>query len=241
MLLKGAGEVRAAPRPEQAAEMVLVRLAYAAELPSPAEAVEKLKRSDPAAAGATPEASPAPVAAKEDAVADHQDEPAVPDPPRAAQGGAEPALEVVPEPTVQPESATGPPQADPQAFDEVVILAHARDAHILRANLVNHVHLVRFEPGNIEFRPTDKAPPDLANDLSRFLNDNTARRWVVTVSREPGEPTIRQQQDAAEVAVRTEAAKNPLVQAVMKSFPGAKITDVRAVAAPPAEEDEAPE
>ena len=40
MLLKGLGEVRVAPSPLQAAEMILVRLSYASTLPTPAEALE---------------------------------------------------------------------------------------------------------------------------------------------------------------------------------------------------------
>src|SRR5207237_1354702 len=42
MLLKGLEEVQAAPSPIQAAEMVLVRLAYVANLPAPAELVRSL-------------------------------------------------------------------------------------------------------------------------------------------------------------------------------------------------------
>src|SRR6266851_1955818 len=42
MLLKGLEEVQTAPSPIQAAEMVLVRLAYVADLPAPAELVRAL-------------------------------------------------------------------------------------------------------------------------------------------------------------------------------------------------------
>ena len=42
MLLKGHEEVRASPRPPAAADMVLVRLAYAADLPPPGELARRL-------------------------------------------------------------------------------------------------------------------------------------------------------------------------------------------------------
>jgi DNA polymerase-3 subunit gamma/tau len=45
MLLKGLGEVRIAPSPIAAAEMVLIRLGYAANGPSPADLVKKLQAS----------------------------------------------------------------------------------------------------------------------------------------------------------------------------------------------------
>ncbi|MCQ3942150.1 MAG: DNA polymerase III subunit gamma/tau, partial [Alphaproteobacteria bacterium] len=49
MLLKGIGEVEAARRPVAAAEMVLVRIAYAADLPTPDEAIRSLGEGGPAA------------------------------------------------------------------------------------------------------------------------------------------------------------------------------------------------
>jgi DNA polymerase III subunit gamma/tau len=62
MLLKGLGEVRSAPSASQAAEMVLVRIAYAAELPSPADVIASLEKnvSPPAAAAHQPAAAPTP-------------------------------------------------------------------------------------------------------------------------------------------------------------------------------------
>ena len=77
---------------------------------------------------------------------------------------------------------------------------------ILHANLFNNLHLVRFEPGRIEFRPGDHAPSELAHDLSKFLNENTQRRWVVTVSGEAGEPTLRQRDEARAAAAKAKAA-----------------------------------
>ncbi|MCD8563134.1 MAG: hypothetical protein LRY54_03625, partial [Alphaproteobacteria bacterium] len=43
ILLKGIGEVQVAPNPVTAAEMILIRLSYAADLPDPAELIRKLK------------------------------------------------------------------------------------------------------------------------------------------------------------------------------------------------------
>ena len=43
MLLKGLGELQSAPNPVQALEMILIRLAYAADLPAPADLVRALE------------------------------------------------------------------------------------------------------------------------------------------------------------------------------------------------------
>ncbi len=263
MLLKGLGEVRQAPAPLPAAEMILIRLAYAAELPTPAEAVKALdaESAGGAAGGMVADKGPqgpsaGPAAEPSDAVSAATVATTAPGPesasrpesaPQAAVTVATTALEPqsAPRPLTAPQAAAAP---DPASFEDVIRLVEERKELTLKAYLVNNLHLVRFQAGRIEFRPDERAPGDLANRLSRFLNDNTARRWVVTVSREPGADTLSQQKQATEAALRADAASHPLVKAVMETFPGATISEVRPVipeaadpadgAAPAAGEDE---
>ncbi len=54
ILLKGLGEVQSAPVPFDAAEMVIVRLAYSADLPNPADLIRQLQGSGAPAGGGTP-------------------------------------------------------------------------------------------------------------------------------------------------------------------------------------------
>ena len=232
MLLKGLGEVRIAPSPIQAAEMILVRLAYAADLPTPAEAVAALTGKEAPATGsagstAAPpaSASSAPSATSEASVeAPHRTQP---DRPQAvANGGAaSPEAERRPEPAAEAEPE--PAKPDPQSFEAVVELALEHKEMVLHANLFANCHLVNFEPGRIEFRPSEEAPGDLTHNLSRFLNAHTARRWVITVSRKEGAPTLRQREEAADASRKSAAAEHPLVRSVMEAFPGARIEAVR--------------
>lgn len=115
----------------------------------------------------------------------------------------------------------------PQNFDEVVALFDQRREAVLRAHLVTHLHLVRFEPGRIEFRPEPAAPRDLANRLGALLGEWTGTRWMVAVSEAEGEPTLRQQQERHQSELRNEVTRHPLVRAVMETFPGATISAVR--------------
>jgi DNA polymerase-3 subunit gamma/tau len=115
----------------------------------------------------------------------------------------------------------------PQSFAEVVALFDKRRAALIRAHLWSHLHLVQFEPGRIEFRPAPGAPRDLANRLSQLLGEWTGTRWVVSVSGAEGEPTLREQQEQRERALRSEVAAHPLVRAVLETFPGATISAVR--------------
>ncbi|MBI1180851.1 MAG: DNA polymerase III subunit gamma/tau [Alphaproteobacteria bacterium] len=222
MLLKGLEETRAAPSPMGAAEMALIRLAYAADLPSPADLVRKLQQGGAAAAGSPAAASPpggAPARAE------------------AARGGAsggagraQPSAAPRPEPSPAPQ-ASGLPQ--PRSFEDVVALARDNREGVLEAHLTDSVHLVRFQPGRIELRPGDRAPPDLIGRLGQRLSEWTGERWVVTVSREAGEPTLREQKEAAQRRLQTEVEAHPLVQAALRVFPGAQVTAI--IDAAPAE------
>jgi DNA polymerase III subunit gamma/tau len=217
MLLKGLEEVQAAPSPIQAAEMVLVRLAYVADLPAPAELVRSLVAS-PASSG------PAGVEAAAT--------------PRASRAVAAPAVAPVPQPETPAPPASAAHDPMPQSFAEVVALFDKRREAVLRSHLLSHLHLVRFEPGHIEFRPATGAPRDLANRLGQLLSEWTGTRWLVAISEAEGEPTLREQGETRERDVRNEVAGHPLVQAVLETFPGATIAAIRERFAPADIEEE---
>ena len=89
------------------------------------------------------------------------------------------------------------------------------------------MHEVRCEPGLIEFRPEPKAPTDLAARLSDLLSQWTGRRWIASVSSDAGKPTLIEQKAARGDELRVQAENDPLVQAILKTFPGAKLETVR--------------
>ncbi len=232
MLLKGLGEARLAPSPRQAAEMVLVRLAHAAELPTPAEALARLApgesrpvetNAEPARPSTPPRANRAQPESTESRTPESG--PAIP-----AAASAPAVKEERPAPPEEETSADEVPPG-PTSFREVVDLVLERKEMILHTNLTANLHLIDFEAGRIVFRPADHAPTDLAHQLSRFLNEVTSRRWTVTVSNETGDPTLKQQAEAEAAARLSEAQRHPLIQEVMETFPGAKVETVRPAAA----------
>ncbi len=214
MLLKGRREVDQAPSAIQAAEMVLVRLAYAASLPSPEDALKKL--AETSADSQAPAPSPAPGA------------PGLGGPAQAPVPRAALHAGPVPEPLPDsvPRAAAKPAPPD---FAAVAALADERKEGRLLADLVNNVHLIAFEPGRIEFRPAPRAPDDLAGRLAAFLMEETGMRWMVSVGNGQGLPTIAETRLAAKDAEKAEAAGHPMVRAVMDSFPGATLDEVRGI------------
>jgi DNA polymerase III subunit gamma/tau len=231
MLLKGLGEVQIAPSPLQAAEMVLVRLAYVADLPTPGDLIKAASegRALPAMTPNTPREAPAGNGAT--AMTPRSiGEAGSSGGPRMALA-AHPAAEASPLASAEPLPAVADSApAQPQSFAEVVALfEHHREA-VLRSHLWSDCHLVHFEPGRIELRLDEAAPRDLPNRLGQLLGTWTGARWVVSVSREAGAPSLREQSEQRARHLRSEAEDHPMVRAVLETFPGARIEAVRELA-----------
>jgi DNA polymerase-3 subunit gamma/tau len=221
MLLKGLTEVQTAPVPLQAAEMVLIRLTHAADLPTPADLVRQIQNGGGAANADRPPAGgsaerPSATTAVASPLPASRTEPN--DRPRAYAGGGTTAV-------AQTDTIEAAPA--PDSFAAVVALLGARREAILQAHLKNNVHLVHFEVGRIEIRPDEHAPRTLANRLGALLSEWTGRRWVVAISGEPGEQTLAEQEAAADRRERAAVTAHPLVQAAMAAFPGATIEAIR--------------
>jgi len=232
MLLKGLSEVRNAPSPVQAAEMVLVRLAYVTDMPTPAEALKAMDGVDGKAASTqAPASQAAPAAATSLTPVMPSQTPS--EQPRAALAGGDQAqaLRQAPQPEFEPDPVVDPVSeglpADPENLEQVAELADIKREAILRANIINNVHLVHFEPGRIEVGLGEHAKRELPYEMAKFLSENTSRRWVVTVSNEAGAPTLQQQRAAVAATERARLAEHPLVKAVLETFPGATIDDAQ--------------
>ncbi|WP_022729475.1 DNA polymerase III subunit gamma/tau [Fodinicurvata sediminis] len=244
MLLKGISETQQAASPLQAAEMVLIRLAYAADLPAPADLVRRLSQQDGAsgtAAATAPSGAPAGADAVSSGVAglggNGTGPEAGPTALRSVGGSTapqtvamqpQPESDVEPLPEARPDTAAEqqPSKPRPRSFEEVVSLTQERREARLATQLKKDVHLVRFEPGRIEFRPGPHAPKDLAGQLGRLLGEWTGQRWVVSVSDEQGEATLEEQEADRQSRLQAEVLADPRVQAVMQVFPGAEISRI---------------
>jgi DNA polymerase-3 subunit gamma/tau len=208
MLLKGLFEVRDAVRPVAAAEMALVRLAYAADLPP----TDKLVR-DVLEQGGAPAATPTAPRSSASSLGGG-----------TSSGAATMSAQALP----RAEQVSAPAETMViSSLVELAALAGAKGAPVLKVQIENNIHLVRLEPGQIEFRPAAGAPRTLAGDLAQKLKEWTGIRWVVTVAREGGAPTLAEQRRTAQAQKIEQVAQSPMVRAVLDRFPGAEIVAVR--------------
>jgi DNA polymerase III subunit gamma/tau len=231
MLFRGIPDVQSAVKPIAAAEMVLVRIAYAADLPTPDEVIRSLGdgngASAPAArAGGNGGIAPAPVASATSAPAVRTEAPRPSLGPRAAAATAPMALRTA-EPARTVEAQPEAPSVALGRFEDLIALAAARRDLQIKSALERDVRLVRFEDGKLAIALEPSAAKTLVNDLSRKLAEWTGRRWMVVISAETGAPTVRSQVETREAEMKAGVRGDPLVQAVLARFPGAEIVGVR--------------
>jgi DNA polymerase III subunit gamma/tau len=218
MLLKGLEEVADAPNPSAAAEMVLIRLAFTADLPAPDEIMRALADGGAAPAGARTPAKPAP--SQRSALHSAIDEPDEASEDESGLGDDDEGLD---QPGPAAESA---PVL--RSFAEVVDYAGVRREAKLKVHLEEHVSLVKFDPaGSIELHLLPGAPKELGNELREKLNAWTGRRWMVALSKAAGERPLGEVAREREAAELREIEQHPAVAAVLKEFPDARVTSVK--------------
>jgi DNA polymerase-3 subunit gamma/tau len=222
MLLKGIAEVGAAGRPLAAAEMVLVRIAYAADLPTPDDVIRSLDGNGPPARapGGAPATSPAALQASPRFEAPRVE---------SARGGPRAAVAPSRDPVARlPEAEPNvPPPLVVGRFEDLIALAAQKRDLGVKLALERDVRLVRCEDGRLEIKLEPSAAKTLVNDLARKFSEWTSRRWMVVVSAEEGAATVKAQNDARQAELKTGVRADPLVRAVLARFPGAEIVDVR--------------
>jgi len=177
MLLKGLQDVEIAPDPREAAEMALLRLIHAAELPDPAALLTKLSGQTGAVSG--------------------QDAPS--------------------------SAARGPSATVPQDFRSLIKALESAGKHQLALQLHDQVGLVRYAPPELALRPTRPLGGDWPRELAAALKSLTGSNWQVTLSDEPGDPSLLDQEKMAEERVRAEVLADPNVSAVIDAFPDSEL------------------
>jgi len=218
MLLKALEEVAAAPNAMMAAEMAVIRLTHVADLPSPEELIRRLQNTSPPAPNPGPGGGGQPVQSTGAPAAGGGASAGASAPTQFGGGGN--AIRA-------PDNAPDTALARFPSFEHVVALIRAnRDVKLL-VDVEGGLRLVSYQPGRIEFTPTESAPANLAQRLGAQLQAWTGNRWAISVVSDGDAATIAETRDAAENQLRARATEHPLVQAVMARFPKAAITDIR--------------
>jgi DNA polymerase III subunit gamma/tau len=208
MLLKGIREAELHSEPLMAAEMVLIRLAHAADLPGGEELAKLVKQAQPAE-------RVVPISARELLRGSGAE----------VSADAQAALAVRPQ-AAAPQQAPGETRAFSSFRDLVALATEKRDIK-LKSDLESLVRPIRVAPGQFELALEPGAHPGLPGEIARKLEAFTGMRWMVMVAKEGGEKPVSRQRQESRDSLFILAREHPDVQAVLKRFPGAEIVDVR--------------
>ncbi|TGP51189.1 DNA polymerase III subunit gamma/tau [bacterium M00.F.Ca.ET.230.01.1.1] len=240
MLLKGIPEVQSSNRPVSAGEMVLIRLAHAADLPTLDEALKSLEGAGPLPNGA-PRGNGAPANPGNGSGASAVAQARMPSSAGGAQTMRLVEAQPVPEAFVAaPEPVAETPVVPVKSLADIVALADANRDMAFKVLLKRCVRPVRIEPGRLDVTLTDDAPKMLLNDLTTKLRAWTGRNWLVSLSKEEGGQTLAEMETTKRENAFSDARSDPTVAAILARFPGAKIIDVRIPDVPDVEEAEVP-
>ena len=249
LLLKGHGELAHAPDPAAGCDMLIIRLAHAAQMPTPGDILQKLPTAPVAAtnnvapAAAAP-AEPSPASAElAEQPASSLPESSLPESslpessrpesslPDSEGHTAAPVNEPPSDMLERPNTATNP-ASTPATLTDIVALAETHNEMLLAARIRNHVRLVALQSGRLEIALTGNAPETLAGDLAKQLGQWTGQRWLVSLSDEQGGTTLAEDAAAAAAKIHDAIAEDPLVTKIMEIFPGASIDSITAAASP---------
>ena len=192
MLLKGVQEIHQAFNPQLALEMLVIRLLYVSDQPTPGDILKQLKDGSTVSVGT---------------------------PSRGIQSRGTTGMSS----TTEIEDTA----AVVNGFNDVVALFSKHREVVLKSQIVSFVHLVGFEPGHLSVRLKEGAPHNLVGQMSDKLSQWTGQRWLVSLSQDMGAPTLAETDQSQQQEVMKEVRAHPVVSEALRTFPGAKIVNIR--------------
>lgn len=239
IILKGHGEVKTAPNARAAAQMLLIRLAHAALMPTPAEILAKLPSAPSTQSSSTQSSSKqaAPTQASSTQASSIQ---AAPD-----SGNGQPMMQNAPVssspenlvsshdgsvmvtmPAPQEQIITADEPVPLTSLGEIVALFEAKGELILAAQIRNFVRPVTLQEGHLEIVLDEGAPDDLPSKMAKHLSSFRGQPYLVSLGSNSTAPTLQEQEQEQEQALFQEMAEHPVVAAILAEFDGAAVTNI---------------
>ena len=203
MLLKGFSEVKFSESPIKALEMLLVRIVYASDLPSPVELIQQIRNGS---------IEVIPMAQKKTEKLTVQ----------TAEPIARPVVDNVPKKTVQT-SQEPTDKTTLNTLQDIVSFARKKGQMLFAFNLSTFVHPLEVSYGKLHFSAPAEAPKTLCQELRKFLSEATGIEWDIALSEQTGGLSLKEQANEKKEHIKEKLSETPLVSAVLKTFPNSQI------------------
>ena len=228
MLLKAHTEVRMAPAPLAAAEMALLKLSVAGQMPPPelaAQIIAQMKEG-----GVTPQAVSSSSPDKPSSTtAQSSSSPATLTPP---SGGGAPQGTVMQAsaPLTAPQSiTTSQPKIILSSLEDLVNAIPDRQIQ-LKSDIKRYVRPIRFKQGAINFQPAEGAPVSLTGKIVSVLKELTDELWIVSPETSGGGETINERDKNAKAAQEAKDRSHPAFSHPLLA--NAKLIEIRNIDIP---------
>ena len=197
MMIKGLSELNIAPVQIDALEMILIRIAYSANLPTPQELLDDVKKNSNLSQ-TRPENS-------------------------SRNFGASPALGE--KKTFSEQNITTENKASTAilSVDDLMRYLEEHRQPLLEYALKHDVAFEAFAEGNVKISVGEKVGNDLVMSLHKVLTEATGKKWQIDIVRGKLGETIADKENAKAEENKKNVMEYPLVRAIMEEFRGAKI------------------
>ena len=202
ILLKGIEEIRAAPNPDEAGSMILIRLAYSCNLPDPASLVKKIQTS---------------LEENKTTFNDSLEE---------KDDGKKNTSEIINDLQEINSIDNKTTLAEVNTFEDLVEIFKIKGELLLHAQLLSCVHLISFEKGKLEISISGNTNNNIAKDISKFLKNWTGEDWVISIVDDQGTETLDHKNERKAQEEIENTKNTPEMQKVLKAFPNAELKSV---------------
>ena len=202
ILLKGIEEIRAAPNPDEAGSMILIRLAYSCNLPDPASLVKKIQAS-----------LEENKTTFNDALEEKDD-------------GKKNTSEIINDLQEINSIDNKTTLAEVNTFEDLVEIFKIKGELLLHAQLLSCVHLISFEKGKLEISISGNTNNNIVKDISKFLKNWTGEDWVISIVDDQGTETLDHKNERKAQEEIENTKNTPEMQKVLKAFPNAELKSV---------------
>jgi DNA polymerase-3 subunit gamma/tau len=202
ILLKGIEEIRAAPNPDEAGSMILIRLAYSCNLPDPASLVKKIQAS---------------LEENKTTFNNSLEE---------KDDGKKNTSEIINDLQEINSIDNKTTLAEVNTFEDLVEIFKIKGELLLHAQLLSCVHLISFEKGKLEISISGNTNNNIAKDISKFLKNWTGEDWVISIVDDQGTETLDHKNERKAQEEIENTKNTPEMQKVLKAFPNAELKSV---------------
>lgn len=209
MLIKGISEINMAPSAVEALEMILLRVAYSASLPTPYEILNEVKKNSDLAGTSS-------VYSGQSALLQNS--------------AAAVPVSVPPSGTEKKNDLTATVSAgETSGFNTVEDLLRYLEGTkkaLIEYSIKHDVCIREFSDGHIAMNIAPTIHQDFIMNLHKLLSEATGRQWEIEIIKGDLGETIADKEKSAAEATKKNVSEYPLVKKILEEFKGAKIETV---------------